>query len=341
MRNVLLTGLYWFSRVFGGDSPIRLTPRKVAVGVCCALLFANMAVAQKTVRYEGAMPVPKDLAQMRQFLPWFSDDKGEGYYDYYENADGDRVKHGQFMFIHKYSVSVWQVLYGQYKDGKKTGVWVVKDSIVTKQRIKKYELYNVHATYANDSLNGSFVCKKYKSGRKYTLECSFKNGRMIGEVSITLEPTDGKTSTLKGKMDETGLPTGIWTNTDKIGIEVIQKRLYKQGVCVYVEEKNQATGERYMTYSVFDDVTKMSAAEAMTVGEGGLEYNGQIAKKKAKVNSEDGWSNISYTTQGANSSSAKYEIGTLLYDIIPSNNWLGDNDVLGEQVQKWNWHYEK
>ena len=29
MRNVLLTGLYWFSRLLGGDSPIRLTPRKV------------------------------------------------------------------------------------------------------------------------------------------------------------------------------------------------------------------------------------------------------------------------------------------------------------------------
>ena len=31
MRNVLLTGLYWFSRLLGGVSPIRLTPRKVPV----------------------------------------------------------------------------------------------------------------------------------------------------------------------------------------------------------------------------------------------------------------------------------------------------------------------
>lgn len=32
MRNVLLVGLYLFSRLLGGGSPIRLTPRKVAVG---------------------------------------------------------------------------------------------------------------------------------------------------------------------------------------------------------------------------------------------------------------------------------------------------------------------
>ena len=31
MRNVLLTGLYWFSIVLGDDSPIRLTPRRVPV----------------------------------------------------------------------------------------------------------------------------------------------------------------------------------------------------------------------------------------------------------------------------------------------------------------------
>ena len=32
MRNVLVMGFYWFSRVLGGVSPIRLTPRKVPVG---------------------------------------------------------------------------------------------------------------------------------------------------------------------------------------------------------------------------------------------------------------------------------------------------------------------
>ncbi len=31
MRNLLLTGLYWFSRLLGRDSSIRLTPRKVPV----------------------------------------------------------------------------------------------------------------------------------------------------------------------------------------------------------------------------------------------------------------------------------------------------------------------
>ena len=31
MRKLLLAGLYWFSRVLGGDSPIRLTPRKMPV----------------------------------------------------------------------------------------------------------------------------------------------------------------------------------------------------------------------------------------------------------------------------------------------------------------------
>ncbi len=312
--------------------------KKSVLIACLALMCANIAQAQKTTRYEGVMIIPKDLVQMRQFLPYISDDKGEGYYDYYENADGDRVKHGKFMFIHKYSVSVWQVMYGQYTHGKKTGVWVVKDSIVAKQRIKKYELNNAKATYANDSLNGSFVYTKCEHAHFYTLSCNFANGRMIGDVTIKYEPYENKTSILQGKIGEDGLPTGIWTLTDKIDVEVAQKRLYMNGVCIYAEEKNQATGERYTTYSVFEGINKMPVATEITGNETAIEYNGQTATRKDGIYSVDGWSDKSFTSQASRQTIAIYEIFTMIEKILPSKAWLTD-EILGKQLQNWKYHY--
>lgn len=342
MKNVLIAACEMCFKMLMGIPPIRLNPRAVVVTACLAFMVATPVAAQKTVRYDGVMIMPGDLDQMRQLMSVSVGDRGDGYYDYYENADGDRVKHGKFLFIHKYSASVWQVLYGQYKDGKKTGVWVVKDSIVTKERIKKYALYDVRATYENDLLNGAFKCKRCKSGSFYILECNFVNGRMIGDATFSYVPNvsyEGKASTLQGKMDEAGLPTGVWTMTDKIDVEVIQKRVYVQGACIYVEERNQATGERYSLFGVFPDMKKVSDADNVKVLEESIEYNGQVAKKVKGLNrSPDGWSNRIYQTQANQASIGKYEIGKLLEDVLPSG-WRDEEDELGKQMKDWEWHY--
>ena len=78
--------------------------KKSVLIACLALMCANIAQAQKTTRYEGVMIIPKDLVQMRQFLPYISDDKGEGYYDYYENADGD--SHQKLCICERFSANI-------------------------------------------------------------------------------------------------------------------------------------------------------------------------------------------------------------------------------------------
>ena len=305
--------------------------KKSILIACIALMCANIAQAQKTTRYEGAMALPSDLLQMSPFL---ANNKGEGYYDYYENTDGDRVKHGKFAFKVKQGTA-WNVLSGQYTHGKKTGLWTVKDSLPSKQYIK-HALHDVTASYENDSLN-SFVYQKFKSGHYYTLECSFKNGRMIGDVTITFKPDPKKNniSKLQGKIGEDGLPIGVWIVTDNIDIEVTQKRLYVQGICVYVEERNQSTGERYSTYSVFEGVKKMPELADFNIstinGETFITYNGQTAKKERFENN--------YETQANARSLAKCEVYTLINNQLPIEGWREEGSILGNQMNSWWYHY--
>lgn len=305
--------------------------KKSILFACIALMCANIAQAQKTTRYEGAMALPSDLLQMSPFL---ANNKGEGYYDYYENTDGDRVKHGKFVFKVKQGTA-WNVLSGQYTHGKKTGLWTVKDSLPSKQYIK-HALHDVTASYENDSLN-SFVYQKFKSGHYYTLECSFKNGRMIGDVTITFKPDPKKNniSKLQGRIGEDGLPIGVWIVTDNIDIEVTQKRLYVQGICVYVEERNQSTGERYSTYSVFEGVKKMPELSDFNIstinGEAHITYNGQTAKKEDIGNK--------YETQANAQSLAKNEVYSLIYEILPYDGWKDEGSILRNQMESWYYHY--
>lgn len=250
--------------------------RKTIIIACVAILFSNIAVAQKINRYEGVMVLPTDLSRMQQFLLDNTNNRGEGFYDYYENTDGDRVKHGKFMFIQKYSVSVWKVLSGQYVHGKKTGLWVVKDSILAKERIKKIERHNLQATYADDILNGSFYYKQTSSYGTQILVCSFKNGLIVGDFYTTYG-----SDTLKGVINSVGLPTGIWTASTTNGIPILQKRYFRNGRLILIEERDESTGERYLCYSIFDGLKNKAdinlIKDTIIEGKEGVLYNGHIA----------------------------------------------------------------
>lgn len=313
---------------------------------CLAMFVVNFACAQKNQRYEGDMRLPIDLHEFSDFLEGFTK-LGKGSYEYYENGDGDRVKHGKFVvsfdrgnFKREFS--------GSYKDGKKDGVWIIRDIISGKTNYAKH--CELSITFKDDVFNGP--CKFIKNaagGNKYTITCTFEKGRMIGDFQlehINSWVDENIINSVNGVIGADGLPEGIWTISQKGGIEITQKRLYMYGGLVAVQEQDFSTGDRYMVYSAFSNLQKLPNATDVTIStkkDGCISFQEQTACKHGfeltdhcfYVNSSDIEEMLKKSKHPA---FGKMWI-TELIDLFPGSMWIDEESVFGAQRDNWAYYY--
>ena len=257
--------------------------KRIGLFVCFAIIMANIVSAQAVKKYEGEMRYPSDLKLLSQF---FGTDiynaRLIGSYYYYENQDGERVKHGVYQFYFKDGLD-YVVLRGQYLDGQKTGEWIIKDSIMAKERIKKIEKNNLKITYENDDINGPCQYAKYAKATFTNIKCNFNNRVIVGDVVVQSYRDTTRIREYKGFVSDDGLLHGIWTIRDKGGLEMLQKRMYYKGGLVSIEESDFSTGDKYMCYCAFNGMTKTPNMEdikdTIVNGLDCIIWNGQIAVK--------------------------------------------------------------
>ena len=177
-----------------------------AMALCC---MAQWASSQELKQYSG------------RYL------QGEAEYGYYENADGQRIKHGKYRYQAEigYGGSEEKVIAdGTFKNDKKEGEW-------TFQIASNKEQVVIKARYADGVLNGLFQVQK---GGRVVWNCEMKNGRITGDFQRNFY---GKK--LSGSFDAEGYPVREWKclKQDSKGIEI-----YQEGVLLKGEETDETTG---------------------------------------------------------------------------------------------------
>ena len=159
------------------------------IGILLAA-FIVTANAQQIKKYEGTMPAP-EYELLKRLYP-NGDKEAEGFYSYYIDANGKRVKHGKIHaeFLFTQGGLIPGVLEGEYADGKKTGEWIFA-------RSGDYGPI-VGFSFINDVMTGEFASwARSRTLVEASVEGNMKAGKMVGEVSFKYGSYEGK-----GKFDE-------------------------------------------------------------------------------------------------------------------------------------------
>ena len=280
----------------------------------CFVLVTDLITGQNIKRYEGRMMIPSDLDLIKEVVIIYGiGDAGNGYYDYYEDSEENRVKHGKFYLkVNGYDIN------GAYSHGKKVGQWTVIHPVKNGFVFNKLKI-----TYKDDVLWGPCEYINTQDGLGIgTITCNFINGKLTGDASffvkhdVSLFSSEIKeiTSECCGNIDKDGLLQGIWVVHDKGGIERKQKRFYYKGALVYVEEQDFSTGEKTICFSSFNDLKKAPIVEkikdTMINGKDGIVYEGHIAVRTNTYN---------YSTSPKVKSEPLYIIGGLPKGMALSN----------------------
>lgn len=223
--------------------------------ICLALLLSIAGSAQTIKKYSGQLSKPEWISEL--FESEYPYDIN-GYYSYYEDANENRIIHGEFMISYRTgtinNVDKYEIR-GSYSHGRRVGKWEMKAKLINGEYAQDY-LYQFN--YRDGLLNGLF---SFYSPDMQDVEITgqFKNGVISDNVIIrqhcALAP--GKCYTqVEGMVNDKGNPHGVWIEKE-VSEKAIPKditRLYYDGNLVYRREKDLSSGKIVYTYSVSDEI---------------------------------------------------------------------------------------
>lgn len=166
---------------------------------------------------------------------------GQATYTYYENENGERVKHGKFTFNkHDSNFGFSYKVSGSYKNNMKDGQWTYN--------LKGLEISKIVINFTDGDMNGPISRTYYsRDGKVRRTECyQMKNYRVTGIVKDAEEKSlfNSVPWTLTGQFDDDGYPDGIWTkNYITDGNIFIDTEKYIHGILIAKQTKNESTGE--------------------------------------------------------------------------------------------------
>ena len=214
------------------------------------LLFISTSLCllgQDIKEYRGKMKMQEPVNQ------YILDANGTGYYQYYLSEEGKRVKHGKYEFTSEGNTAT---VIGQFKDGKKTGLWTIKYGLAIESLTEDVNYgFNISFNYCDDLLNGkglyeafwkgsSFKANEFSIGRigygvHWIVQCSFKDNHFDGRIVFSWP--DRKDLTLTGQFDDQGLADGVWEYTDA---PISQCFVYKHGIRDKAYQYDDSTGDK-------------------------------------------------------------------------------------------------
>lgn len=195
------------------------------------------------------------VSSMGQTIKTYSGlyEDGKATYSYYEDENGERVKHGKFTYnktqkgvgvgvgaIGGASISYTGTDFasGNYKDGIKDGTWTYKSKVTGGKIV--FGNFAAVINYVNGRMEGTL---NY-DGKIYQM----KNNRITGQVKKSDEDW-----TISGQFDEDGFPDGTWTKKYQSGGNLyVDTEKYVHGLLIDKQTKNESTGE--ITKYEFKDV---------------------------------------------------------------------------------------
>ena len=216
------------------------------------LSFSIQGMSQKVERYKGKMKIPTEIAHMKGLVANLSpasrpsvDESGGGWYDYYVDSQGRRIKHGDFVYRSGNDVyySEMSEIHGHFLHGKKSGKWTLR--CLKENGTYDDKSFYLEVNYKNDTLNGPYTLKgdffrtEYATGK-------FCNGHLCGDIFMN---SGGNVISMSVGND--GLPI-FCRITDNSGIPITQYRVFETGALILLYEEDESTGETNYIYVPFD-----------------------------------------------------------------------------------------
>lgn len=157
-------------------------------------------------------------------------ENGKTTYQYYEDADFNRVYHGKFNWLggmsNKLQVS------GQYVNDKKSGLWIEKELNSSGVAVKTMTF-----NFEDGILDGAF--KYVNSSTKESSSAIFKDGHFIGDFFYS-----STSISIKAKFDEYGYADGDWQiNLIQDNVRYVDTRTYSKGFLRKRIYRNLNSGE--------------------------------------------------------------------------------------------------
>lgn len=195
-------------------------------------------------------------------------------YTYYEDKNGNRVRHGQ------YRSSNYK---GQYSHGKRVGVWRYDDDNYSGRD------YYHYGTYKNGILEGEYKICHFVDSDVIT-KLYIKDSLMVGDIFYRtpghiLYGNPPKTgSIVNGKTNMRGKAHGVWTEKEiedvlfaKHGYgradSYVYSREYFEGVLCRISVFDEATGKKWVDYSLPEDFI-VALTESYNPKNNTFTYNG-------------------------------------------------------------------
>ena len=237
---------------------------------------------------------------------------GKATYTYYEDENGERVKHGKFSFSKgdkgigvgggmSISYATTISASGNYKNGVKDGKWTYKNKTVGGGIV--FADFSVVVNYVDGKMDGTLT----NEGIIFQM----KNNRITGQVK-KIEKTQNEDWTISGQFDEEGFPDGIWTkNYKSYGNLYVDTEKYVHGLLVAKQTKNESTGE--ITRYEFKGVDPQEYLAAYKQGKDSTIVGNLICQEK--IYFKQGENNHSYLEDGLMPEVFGVEIRTIFENI--------------------------
>lgn len=209
--------------------------KRIIISTLLILLTVQVSIGQTLKTYSGLYK------------------NGKATYTYYEDENGERVKHGKFTYnkVDKgigvgggmnISYATTISASGNYKNGVKDGTWTYKNK--TAGGGITFADFSAVINYADGRMEGTLN----NAGTIFQM----KNNRITGQVKKVMK-TQNEDWTLTGQFDEEGFPDGTWTkNYKSYGNLYEDTEKYVHGLLVAKQTKNESTGK--ITRYEFNDV---------------------------------------------------------------------------------------
>lgn len=190
---------------------------------------------------------------------------GKATYTYYEDENGERVKHGKFTYSKAdkglgvgggmaVSYATTMSASGNYKNGMKDGKWTYKNK--TAGGSITFADFSADINYVDGRMEGTLS----NAGVIFQM----KNNRIIGQVK-KVKNTQNENWTMIGQFDEEGFPDGTWTkNYKSYGNLYVDTEKYVHGLLVAKQTINESTGK--ITRYEFKDVNPQEYLAAYQSG---------------------------------------------------------------------------
>lgn len=221
---------------------------KKQFAIIAAFVLALSTNAQNVKTYNGQMTKPEWIAELFDCAGGIN-----GSYSYYEDDEENRILHGVFKVSYDVmclgggrSFSSITEISGSYNQGRRNGHWTIKDK--NKRTGKDNPYYYYDFNYKDGTLNGKISFRD--DGYEMTGKCV--GGTLSDTVLFRKYSPFGTSVSFKGKVNEAGLPHGIWfeKNEYKDAVPKETTCLYYNGCLVYRREKDLSSGIITYTYQV-------------------------------------------------------------------------------------------